>query len=46
MEEDIRQELKKLTGERNRVVWEVAKTGDLSGLSPEDKKLAGIMLEH
>jgi len=46
MEEDIRQELKKLTGERNRVVWEVAKTGDLSGLSPEDQKLAEIMLEH
>jgi hypothetical protein len=28
------------------VVWEIAKTGDLSGLSPEDKKLAEIMLEH
>jgi hypothetical protein len=46
MEEDLRQELKKLTGERNRVVWEIAKTGDLSRLSPEDKKLAEIMLEH
>ncbi len=46
MEEDLRQDLKRLTGERNRVVWEIAKTGDLSGLSPEDKKLAEIMLEH
>ncbi len=46
MEEDLRQELKRLTGERNRVVWEIAKTGDLSGLSAEDKKLAEIMLEH
>jgi hypothetical protein len=46
MKEDIGQELRKLTGERNRLVWEVAKTGDLSGLSPEDKKLAEIMLEH
>ena len=46
MEEDLRQELKKLTGERNRVVWEIAKTGDLSRLSLEDKKLAKIRLEH
>jgi len=46
MEEDLRQELKKLTGERNRVVWEIAKTGDLSRLSLEDKKLAEIVLEH
>jgi len=46
MEEDLRQELNRLTGERNRAVWEIAKTRDLSGLSPEDKKLAEIMLEH
>jgi hypothetical protein len=46
MEEDLRQELKRLTGERSLVVWEIARTGDLSGLSPEDKKLAEIMLEH
>jgi len=46
VKEDTRQELKKLTRERTRTVWEIAKTGDLSGLSPEDKKLAEIMLEH
>jgi hypothetical protein len=46
VKEDIRQELKKLTRERTRTVWEIAKMGDLSGLSPEDKKLAEIMLEH
>ncbi len=46
MEEELRQELKRLTGERNRVVWEIAKTRDLSGLSAEDKKLAEIMLDH
>ena len=46
MEEDDRKELRKLSGERNRLVWTIAKTGDLSGLSPEDKKLAEIMLEH
>ncbi len=28
------------------MIWEVAKTGDLSRLSGEDKKLAQIMLEH
>ena len=28
------------------MVWEIAKTGDLSGLSSEHKKLAEIMLEH
>jgi hypothetical protein len=46
MEKDLRQELKRLTGEHERVLWEIAKTGDLNGLSPEDKKLAEIMLEH
>jgi len=46
MEEELRQELKRLTGKRNRVVWEIAKTRDLSGLSAEDKKLAEIMLDH
>jgi hypothetical protein len=46
MEEDLRKDLRKLSGERNRLVWTIAKTGDLSGLSPEDKKLAEIMLEH
>jgi hypothetical protein len=46
VKEDTRQELKKLTRERTRTVWEIAKMGDLNGLSPEDKKLAEIMLEH
>lgn len=46
MGKDLRQELKRLTGEHKRVLWEIAKTGDLNGLSPEDKKLAEIMLEH
>jgi hypothetical protein len=46
MEEELRQELKRLTGKHNRVVWEIAKTRDLSGLSAEDKKLAEIMLNH
>ncbi|NWF56738.1 MAG: DUF1841 family protein [Syntrophaceae bacterium] len=46
MEKDLRQELRRLTAERNRLIWEVAKTGVLGGLSGEDKKLAEIMLEH
>jgi hypothetical protein len=46
MEKDLRHDLKRLTGEHKRVLWEIAKTGDLNGLSPEDKKLAEIMLEH
>jgi len=46
MEDENRMELKKLSGERSRLLWEIAKTGDLSTLSPEDKKLAEIMLEH
>ena len=46
MDDEGRIELRKLTGERSRRLWEIAKTGDLSTLSPEDKKLAEIMLEH
>jgi hypothetical protein len=46
MEEESRIELRKLTRERSHFLWEIAKTGDLSTLSPEDKKLAEIMLEH
>jgi hypothetical protein len=46
MEDETRIELKKLSGEHSRLLWEIAKTGDLSTLSPEDKKLAEIMLEH
>jgi hypothetical protein len=46
MEDENRKELKKLSGERSRLIWEIAKTGDLNTLSPEDKKLAEIMLEH
>ena len=46
MEEDLRQDLKKLTRERNGLVWEIAKTGDLGSLSAEDQKLAELMLEH
>jgi hypothetical protein len=46
MEDQSRIELKKLTRERSHLLWEVAKTGDLGTLSPEDKKMAEIMLEH
>jgi hypothetical protein len=46
MEDESRIELKKLSGEHSRLLWEIAKTGDLSTLSPENKKLAEIMLEH
>lgn len=46
MEDENRMELKKLSGEHSRLLWEIAKTGDLSTLSREDKKLAEIMLEH
>ena len=46
MEDESRIELKKLSRERSHLLWEIAKTGDLSTLSPEDKKLAEIMLEH
>jgi len=46
MEDESRIELKRLTHEHSRLLWEIAKTGDLSTLSPEDKKLAEIMLEH
>src|SRR3972149_12051693 len=46
MEDESRRELKKLSGEHSRLLWEIAQKGDLSTLSPEDKKLAEIMLEH
>ncbi len=46
MEDESRMELKKLSGEHSRLLWEIAKTGDLSTLAPENKKLAEIMLEH
>ena len=46
MEDESRIELKKLSRERSHLLWEIAKTGDLSTLSAEDKKLAEIMLEH
>ena len=46
MEDESRIELRKLTRERAHLLWEIAKTGDLSSLSPEDKKLAEIMREH
>lgn len=46
MEDETRIELKKLSGEHSHLLWKIAKTGDLSTLSPENKKLAEIMLEH
>jgi len=46
MEDESRIELRKLTRERAHLLWEIAKTGDLNTLSPEDKKMAEIMLEH
>jgi len=46
MKDESRMELRKLTRERSRWLWEIAKTGDLTTLSAEDKRLAEIMLEH
>jgi hypothetical protein len=46
MEDETRIELKRLSGEHSHLLWKIAKTGDLSTLSPENKKLAEIMLEH
>jgi len=46
MEDEIRMGLRKLSGEHSRFLWEIAKTGDLSTLSGENKKLAEIMLQH
>ena len=46
MEDEKRMELRKLSGEHSHLIWEIAKTGDLSTLSKEDRKLAEIMLEH
>ncbi len=46
MEDETRMELKKLSGEHSRFLWEIAKTGDLSTLFGEDRKLAEVMLEH
>ena len=46
MEEDIRKGLRMLSGERSHIIWQIAKKGELSGLSPEDRKLAETMLEH
>ena len=46
MADESRIELRKLTRERAHLLWQIAKTGDLSTLSPEDKKMAEIMLEH
>jgi len=39
-------ELRKLTRENLHTLWEIAKNGDLSGLSGEEKWLAKVMLEH
>jgi hypothetical protein len=46
MEDDTRQDLKKLSGKHTQILWEIAQTGDLNSLSPEDRRLAEIMLEH
>ena len=46
MKDDILKDLKKLTGERHQAIWESAKKGELHGLSPEDRKIAEIMLAH
>lgn len=42
----LRKKLKLLTSEHAHAIWEIAKTGDLSELSPESRQLAEIMLEH
>jgi len=39
-------ELQKMTREHLHALWEVAKSGNLDGLSGEDKWLAKVMLEH
>ncbi len=46
MADENEMELRKLTRERARLIWEIAKTGDLGTLSPEDKKTAEAMLDH
>ena len=46
MVEDKIKELRKLTRENIHALWEIAKKGDLSGLSGEEKWLVKVMLEH
>ncbi len=46
MTDDATKELRKLTRENLHGLWEIAKKGDLNGLSGEEKWLAKVMLEH
>jgi len=46
MKDPIPKDLKKLSGERHQAIWESAKKGELRVLSPEDRKMAEIMLAH
>ena len=46
MKNDRTRELRKMTREHLHALWEVAKSGNLDGLSGEEKWLAKVMLEH
>ncbi len=39
-------QMKKLTRDHTRKIWEIAKTGDLDLLTGEDRRYAEVMLEH
>ena len=45
-EMEMNEELRRLSRDLMHRIWEKAKAGDLKGLSPEERRLAGIMLEH
>ncbi len=46
MANDKYKELRKMTRKHHHALWEIAKSGNLDGLSAEDKWLAKVMLEH
>ncbi|MDL1961753.1 MAG: DUF1841 family protein [Deltaproteobacteria bacterium] len=39
-------ELRRLNREHMRMIWEIAKTGDLDVLEAEERQIAEVMLEH
>jgi len=46
MKDDAIKEIRRLTRENIHSLWEIAKSGNLGGLSGEEKWLAKVMLEH
>lgn len=44
--DDVTKELRKMTRENFHALWQIAKTGDVSELSGEEKSLAKIMADH